>query len=91
MVEAVQALLRTVVDYAGTFPPAKLELADALASYARARAGKHAWMLGRCVFPASLLGEFQRLAPSLVAGAKDPPLQGVQNVHLGRPEAHHGR
>jgi hypothetical protein len=78
MVETVRALLHAVVDYAGTFPPAKLELADALASYARARAGKHAWMLGRCVFPASLLGEFERLAPSLVGaagGSKDPPLQ----------------
>jgi hypothetical protein len=62
MVEAVPALLRTVVDYAGTFPPAKLELADALATYARARAGKHAWMLGRCVFPVSQLGDFERIA-----------------------------
>ena len=72
MVEAVRALLQGVVDYAGTFPPAKLELAEALATYARARTGKHAWMLGRSVIPASLLGDFVRVA--LNGGSQDPPL-----------------
>jgi hypothetical protein len=63
MNEAVRALLHGVVDYAGTFPPAKLELAEALSNYGRARRGKHAWMLGRCVFPVSLLADFAGLAP----------------------------
>jgi hypothetical protein len=72
MVEAVRALLHGVVDYAGMFPPAKLELAEALATYARARTGKHAWMLGRSVIPASLLGDFVRIA--LNGGSQDPPL-----------------
>ncbi|MGH9147942.1 MAG: hypothetical protein ACRD1Q_14620, partial [Vicinamibacterales bacterium] len=73
MVESVRALLNGVVDYAGTFPPATLELAEALANYARARTGKHAWMLGRCVIPASLLGDFVGVA--LDGGSQDPPLQ----------------
>jgi hypothetical protein len=73
MVDSVRARLNGVVDYAGTFPPAKLELAEALANYARARTGKHAWMLGRCVVPASLLGDFVRVA--LNGGSKDRPLQ----------------
>lgn len=71
MVEAVRALLHGVVDYAGTFPPAKLELAEALANYARARTGKHAWMLGRSVIPASLLEDFVQVA---LNGGSDPPL-----------------
>lgn len=52
---AVQTALRAFIDYAGLFPPAKLPLAQALAEYSAARAGPHAWMLGRFIVPASLL------------------------------------
>jgi len=84
MFPTVEVLLRSVVDYAGTFPPAKLELADALATYARARAGKHAWMLGRCIFPASQLQEFERLAPTLLSGGSKEPVKKIANKYVGR-------
>lgn len=79
---ALQILLGSIVDYAGTFPPAKLSLADAVSSYARYRAGAHAWMLGRFVLPVGKLPEFERLAPAFAhmpstrASAGKPPSAG---------------
>jgi hypothetical protein len=58
------ALLAGVVDYAGLFPPAGRTMAAAVAEYEAARAGDHAWMLGRFVVPASRLQELAAaLAP----------------------------
>src|SRR5438094_6845927 len=67
MPSSAQALLGGIVDYAGTFPPAGLTLADALAEYARARASADSWLLGRLIVPASGLHDFDRIAPPLVA------------------------
>jgi hypothetical protein len=52
---SARAAFDALVDYAGLFPPAKLPLSEALDEYRRARAGTHAWMLGRFIVPASLL------------------------------------
>jgi hypothetical protein len=49
------ALLAGLFDYAGLFPPASLPLDAALARYARYRAGRSGWMLGRLVVPAASL------------------------------------
>jgi hypothetical protein len=89
MVEAARALLHAIVDYAGTFPPAKLELSDALRNYARARTGKHAWMLGRCVLPAQLLPDFERLAPTIAGGGREGspwPLSLIAKGEAGERE-----
>ncbi|HUJ56305.1 MAG TPA: hypothetical protein VLW49_09995 [Gaiellaceae bacterium] len=55
--DARRALLTGLFDHAPTFPPARLPPADALAEARRARASEHAWLLGRLVWPASLVGE----------------------------------
>lgn len=52
-------LLEGVVDYAGLFPPAALDLPAAVAEYERHRTGGDAWMLGRFVLPASRLSELE--------------------------------
>lgn len=57
MLATVKTLLTGVIDYAGLFPPAKLELAPALANHARYRTEPEHWMLGRFIIPASRLGE----------------------------------
>lgn len=57
VVDARRAFLERLIDDAGLFPPAQLSMADALAANARARAGTHAWMLGRFIVPASRLDE----------------------------------
>jgi hypothetical protein len=58
---ALQQLLASIVDYAGLFPPAQLSLSDAIATYDRARASPHAWMLDRFVIPAARLPELSQL------------------------------
>lgn len=42
---ALKALMESLFDYAGLYPPAALALDDALASYDRYRHGDYAWML----------------------------------------------
>lgn len=50
---AEMALLGGVLDYAGTFPPAKLSLSDALAEMATfRRTAAHPWLVGRMALPA---------------------------------------
>lgn len=59
---ALRTLLRGVVDYAGLFPPASLDMSAAAHEYARHRAGADAWALGRYVLPAGRLDEFEAAA-----------------------------
>jgi len=54
---SVRAALEALVDYAGLFPPAALEMPQAIEEYLGARSGQHAWMLGRFIVPASRIGE----------------------------------
>ncbi len=57
---AIEALLGGLVDYAGLFPPAELDMLTAVKNYASYRSGDHAWMLGRFIVPAPRLTEFTR-------------------------------
>lgn len=63
-----RALLTSLVDYAGLYPPASLTVTNAAEHYARARAGTHAWMLARLVVPASRLPELSEAAAVLMPG-----------------------
>ena len=56
---ASTALLRGLVDYAGLFPPAALDMSSAVRNYANYLHGPYAWVLGRLIVPASRLGEFE--------------------------------
>lgn len=58
MTELQQALLAGAIDYAGLFPPARLEMDQAVANYRRYLAGEHRWALGRFVCPVGRLEEF---------------------------------
>src|SRR5215813_2993183 len=55
---ALRALLNELIDYAGVFPPASLDMKTAVRNYSEYRAGDHAWMLGRFVLPVQKLEEF---------------------------------
>lgn len=57
MQRAVQTAFSGMIDYAGLFPPAKLEMGAAVTEYNLARRGVHAWMLGRFIVPASRIPE----------------------------------
>jgi hypothetical protein len=55
---AARALLTGIVDYAGLFPPAALDMSAAVQNYARYLGESDAWMLGRFVVPVARLEEF---------------------------------
>ncbi len=50
---SLHALLTGAIDYAGLFPPATLEMREAVARYAEYRGAADAWALGRFVLPLS--------------------------------------
>lgn len=54
---ALRALLSGIVDYAGLFPPAALDMETAVRNYASYRRDPAEWMLGRFVVPVGRLGE----------------------------------
>jgi hypothetical protein len=66
------ALMATLIDYAGLFPPAGLAMADAAAAYRRYRESPGAWMLGRFVVPVARLEELER-AVAVVADGRPGP------------------
>jgi hypothetical protein len=61
-------LLANLIDYAGLFPPAALEMRTAVRNYAEYQRGEHAGWLGRFVVPASRLAEFEQAAEGLEKG-----------------------
>ena len=60
--DARRALLTRLFDHAPLFPPASLDLPDALAEDSRAQKSPHAWLLGRFVVPEGTEVEGRELA-----------------------------
>jgi hypothetical protein len=73
--DARHTLLQGLIDHAPTFPPAALTPRAALVEDARAAASPHAFLLGRLVWPASLLAELppSHRAVSAVLDVPVPP------------------
>jgi hypothetical protein len=67
---ALRTLVAGVVDYAGLFPPAALEMSTAVANYASYRASDDAWMLGRFVVPVARLDEWTAAVGAVSAGGQ---------------------
>jgi hypothetical protein len=61
-VAAVRAAFSGLVDYAGLFPPAQLDMNAALAQFLAARRGPHAWMLARFITGESRLNDLLHVA-----------------------------
>ncbi len=64
---ALRTLVSGIVDYAGLFPPASLNMFEAVSKYAQYRASSDAWMLGRFVVPVAQLDEWRTAVGSLNA------------------------
>jgi len=64
---ALRAAFGGLIDYAGLFPPAQIGMEAALAEYAAARRGPHAWMLGRFIVPEIRLPELLQCRENAVA------------------------
>jgi hypothetical protein len=61
--DARRTLFARLIDDAGLFPPARKAMEQAVADHRAARAGEHAWMLGRFLSPASRLAELADAGP----------------------------
>lgn len=55
---AIRALTTALIDYAGLFPPAALDMRGAISHYALHLDSEDAWALGRFIVPAARLPEF---------------------------------
>jgi hypothetical protein len=70
--DALRALLEGVVDYAGLFPPASLDVVATARNYAAYRAGEDRWMLGRFVVGVAKLPELRSTIVSMRLGETWP-------------------
>jgi hypothetical protein len=77
--DARVALLSRLIDHAPMFPPASLELAEAVDEDARARESAYSFMLGRFVCPASRLAELPEVGRG-VSVVLDAPLEAEPRV-----------
>ncbi|MFG0257958.1 MAG: hypothetical protein ACF8GE_08670 [Phycisphaerales bacterium JB043] len=62
----IQSLMSGLIDYAGLFPPAKLDMGPVVQNYASYLESDHEWMLGRLIVPLSRLEEFESAANELL-------------------------
>lgn len=62
-----------VLDYAGLFPPAKLEMDTTVRNYHSFREGADAWMLARVIVPVARLEEFEAQAAKLLPLNREAP------------------
>jgi len=63
---ALRSFLSGIIDYAGLFPPADLDMQSAVRNYAEYRAGADHDLLGRFVLPSSRLREFAEASRGLL-------------------------
>jgi hypothetical protein len=55
---AIRALMAGMIDYAGLFPPAALDMKTVVSNYSEDASGKESWALGRLIVPVVRLSEF---------------------------------
>ena len=72
-INPLHTFLRGIVDYAGLFPPAGLDMATAVRNYAEYRNGPNAWMLGSFIVPVSRLDEFSISAEDVIQSKAHSP------------------
>jgi len=66
MNNSLRDLLSGLIDYAGLFPPAALDMPAAAREYAEYRESKYRWALGRFVIPVPRLDEFEKAAEGVL-------------------------
>ncbi|HMQ78978.1 MAG TPA: hypothetical protein PKD94_05365, partial [Ignavibacteria bacterium] len=74
----------SIIDYAGLFPPASLELAQAFHNFVFYRLGEYKWMLGKFIIPARRLAELGNLLDDMKIEGKVPLSvigSGSDNTH----------
>jgi hypothetical protein len=66
MKATIRDLLTRLIDYAGLFPPAELDMQSAVRNYDLYRKGKNSRWLGRFIVPAARLDEFESAAEGIL-------------------------
>jgi len=66
MNHSLRDLLSGLIDYAGLFPPAALDMPTAARKYAERRDGEYRWALGRFVLPVARLDELEKAAEGIL-------------------------
>ena len=66
MNHSLRDLLLGLIDYAGLFPPAALDMPMAARKYAEYRESEYRWALGRFVVPVARLDEFEKAAEGIL-------------------------
>jgi hypothetical protein len=69
---SIRTLLSRILDYAGLFPPAKLDMGPTVRNFASYANGPDEWMLARLIIPAARLDEFETHAGALLPRGRDP-------------------
>jgi hypothetical protein len=69
---SARAFLAGIIDYAGLFPPASVDMYLAVAAFAAYRSGDFRDLLGRFVLPAERLDEFASAAGSIISDDAEP-------------------
>lgn len=69
---AAHVLLEGLIDYAGLFPPASLDMLSAVRAYAEHKESEDREFLGRFILPDSRLGEFANAAAPFLETSADP-------------------
>ena len=64
--QIVRLLLTEIIDYAGLFPPAELDMDLVVHNYGAYLCSKDQWMLGRLIIPVARLDEFEQAAADLL-------------------------
>ncbi|MFO0857776.1 MAG: hypothetical protein U0640_10515 [Phycisphaerales bacterium] len=80
---SLRSLLTDLIDYAGLFPPAKLDMQSAVETYNRCNISEQEWMLGRFICPVSRLGEFEKAASLFMPGTA--ATSGYREMAEGQP------
>src|SRR5215510_14530685 len=66
MIHSLRDLLLGLIDYAGLFPPAALDMSTATRKYAEYRESEYRWALGRFVVPVARLDEFEKAVEGIL-------------------------
>lgn len=69
---AIRALMTKLIDYAGLFPPAALDMPGAVRRYREYLMGGDRWALGKFVVPTSRLTEFSEAFQDVCRGESKP-------------------
>ena len=69
--EGLRLFVQQIIDYAGLFPPSKLDMGPAVQEYARFLETDDAWMVARFVLPVARFAEFEEAARDLLPRGED--------------------